>query len=62
MNKVELLAPAQNKKSIDAVKKYANAVYFGTEALNMRMNADNISLKILPMISFPYLRCAAFLL
>ncbi len=48
MNKVELLAPVQNKKSIDAVKNYANAVYFGTEALNMRMNADNISLNTLP--------------
>lgn len=48
MNKIELLAPAQNKKSINAVKNFANAVYFGTEALNMRMNADNISLQTLP--------------
>ncbi|UYP43826.1 hypothetical protein NEF87_000111 [Candidatus Lokiarchaeum ossiferum] len=48
MNKIELLAPAQNKKSINAVKNFANAVYFGTEALNMRMNADNISLQSLP--------------
>ncbi|MHA1776588.1 MAG: peptidase U32 family protein [Promethearchaeota archaeon] len=44
MKKVELLAPAQNKKSIDAVIPYANAVYFGSDALNMRMNADNIPL------------------
>lgn len=43
MQDVELLAPAQNKKSIQAVAPYANAVYFGTDALNMRMNADNFS-------------------
>lgn len=43
MDNVELLAPAQNLKSIKAVVGYANAVYFGTEALNMRMNANNIS-------------------
>jgi putative protease len=45
MDPVELLAPAQNIKSIKAVAGVANAVYFGTEALNMRMNAANISLK-----------------
>ena len=48
--KVELLLPAQNKKSIIAVKEYANAVYFGTEALNMRINADNFMIKDLPEI------------
>ncbi|MHA1920223.1 MAG: peptidase U32 family protein [Promethearchaeota archaeon] len=47
---VELLLPAQNKKSIIAVKKYANAVYFGTESLNMRINADNFMLKNLPEV------------
>ncbi len=45
MDPVELLAPAQNIKSIKAVAGVANAVYFGTEALNMRMSAANISLK-----------------
>ena len=48
--KVELLLPAQNKKSIIAVKDYANAVYFGTEVLNMRINADNFMIKDLPEI------------
>ncbi len=48
--KVELLLPAQNKKSIIAVKEYANAVYFGTEALNMRIHADNFSISNLPKI------------
>ncbi|MHA1518928.1 MAG: peptidase U32 family protein [Promethearchaeota archaeon] len=43
MPEVELLAPAQNKKSISAVAPYANAVYFGASALNMRMNADNFA-------------------
>jgi putative protease len=43
-NRVELLLPAQNKKSITAVKDYANAVYFGVDTLNMRANADNIPL------------------
>ncbi|WP_457559419.1 peptidase U32 family protein [Candidatus Harpocratesius sp.] len=53
MKKVELLAPAQNKKSIQAVAPFANAVYFGSEALNMRMNADNFSLKDLkPIVAF----------
>ncbi|MHA1562209.1 MAG: peptidase U32 family protein [Promethearchaeota archaeon] len=47
---VELLLPAQNKKSIIAVKNYANAVYFGTEALNMRIHADNFSITNLPEI------------
>ena len=48
MKSIELLAPAQNKKSIKAVANLANAVYFGTDALNMRMNANNISIKDLP--------------
>ena len=47
---IELLLPAQNKKSILAVKEYANAVYFGTEALNMRIHADNFMIKDLPEI------------
>ncbi len=45
--KVELLVPIQNKKSINAIKDYANAIYFGTESLNMRMNADNVSLDLI---------------
>lgn len=47
---IELLAPAQNLKSIKAVIGKADAVYFGVEALNMRMSADNISLNDLPQI------------
>ena len=42
--KVELLVPAKNFKTIKAVAKYADAVYFGTDALNMRIKADNIPL------------------
>ena len=48
--KVELLLPAQNMKSVKAVKGIADAVYFGTDALNMRMNADNFPLSQLDEI------------
>lgn len=48
---IELLAPAQNLKSIKAVVGKADAVYFGVEALNMRMNADNIGLNDIPKIT-----------
>ncbi|MHA1870454.1 MAG: peptidase U32 family protein, partial [Promethearchaeota archaeon] len=44
-SKVELLTPAQNKKSVQAVLGHADAVYFGTETFNMRMNARNIKEK-----------------
>jgi putative protease len=50
MPQVELLAPAQNLKSIKAVVGIANAVYFGTETLNMRINADNLALKDFPSV------------
>lgn len=45
MEKVELLAPAKNLKAIKAASKYADSVYFGIEKFNMRMRAENISLK-----------------
>jgi putative protease len=50
IKKVELLMPAQNLKSLKAVVNKADAVYFGAESLNMRMNADNFSLDDLPQI------------
>ena len=50
LSKVELLMPAQNLKSIKAVVNKADAVYFGAESLNMRMNADNFSLDDLPQV------------
>jgi putative protease len=40
--KVELLIPAQNKKSVQSAIGNADALYFGTETFNMRMNARNI--------------------
>jgi putative protease len=40
---VELLIPAQNKKSVQAAIGYADAIYFGTETFNMRMHAQNIA-------------------
>ncbi|MDY6865907.1 MAG: peptidase U32 family protein, partial [Halobacteriota archaeon] len=43
MKKVELLAPAKNIKSIKAGLSYADAFYFGSKRLNMRMQADNFS-------------------
>jgi len=44
MEKVELLAPAKNLKSIKAAVKYADSVYFGIEKFNMRMRSENIVL------------------
>jgi len=45
---VELLLPAQNKKSVQAAIGNADAIYFGTETFNMRMAAKNISQSDLP--------------
>ncbi|MCP4763862.1 MAG: U32 family peptidase [archaeon] len=39
---VELLIPAQNKKSVQASIGKADAIYFGTETFNMRAHARNI--------------------
>ncbi|MGV9205625.1 MAG: peptidase U32 family protein [Promethearchaeia archaeon] len=50
MDKVELMAPLKNKKSLKAVIGKADAVYFGVESLNMRMFSDNIRLKVLPKL------------
>ncbi len=43
--KPELLAPLRNYKSLNAVLDKADAVYFGVEALNMRMFSDNFKLE-----------------
>ena len=45
---VELLIPAQNKKSVQAAIGHADAIYFGTETFNMRMHAKNITQADLP--------------
>ncbi|TFG19281.1 MAG: U32 family peptidase [Promethearchaeota archaeon] len=45
---VELLIPAQNKKSVQAAIGYADAIYFGVETFNMRMHAQNITQADLP--------------
>jgi len=44
-NSVELMAPLKNFKSLNAVLKNADAVYFGIESLNMRMYSDNFKLE-----------------
>ncbi|MFX1571875.1 MAG: peptidase U32 family protein [Promethearchaeota archaeon] len=49
-NKVELMAPLKNFKSLKAALKYADAVYFGVESLNMRMFSDNFKLEDLNKI------------
>lgn len=51
MEKVELLSPAKNWKSLKAMADYTDAVYFGVEILNMRMMADNFKLEDLRDIS-----------
>lgn len=50
MEKVELLAPAKNIKSIKAASKYANSVYFGIKHFNMRMQSENIALETLEKV------------
>ncbi|QEE14355.2 peptidase U32 family protein [Promethearchaeum syntrophicum] len=48
---VELLAPAKNFMAIKASGPYADAVYFGVNSFNMRMNADNFPIESLPKIA-----------
>ena len=48
---VELLAPAQNFKSLKVVAGLVDAVYFGVEMLNMRMRADNFRTEELPQVA-----------
>ncbi len=50
-DQVELLAPAKNFMAIKASGLYADAVYFGVDAFNMRMNADNFPIESLPKIA-----------
>jgi len=51
MNKVELLSPAKNLKSIKAATPHADSVYFGIEKFNMRMRAENFALEDLPRVA-----------
>ncbi|MFX1324713.1 MAG: peptidase U32 family protein, partial [Promethearchaeota archaeon] len=44
-NRVELMAPLKNFKSLNAVVDLADAVYFGVESFNMRMYSDNFRLE-----------------
>jgi putative protease len=48
---VELLAPAKNFMALKASGPYADAVYFGVNSFNMRMEADNFPLSSLPRIA-----------
>ena len=50
MNKVELMSPLKNSKSLNAVLNKADAVYFGVESMNMRMFSDNFKLADLSAI------------
>jgi putative protease len=50
-SRVELLAPAKNFMAIKASGPYADAVYFGAQDFNMRMEADNFSLDQLPKVT-----------
>jgi putative protease len=49
-NRVELMSPLKNLKSLNAVLGKADAVYFGIESLNMRMYSDNFKLEDLSSI------------
>jgi putative protease len=48
---VELLAPAKNFMAIRASGPYADAIFFGVNIFNMRMNADNFKISDLPKIA-----------
>ena len=50
-DQVELLAPAKNLMAIKASGPYADAVYFGVNSFNMRMNADNFPIETLSKIA-----------
>ncbi len=50
-SKVELLAPAKNFMAIKASGPFSNAIYFGINNFNMRMNADNFPIESLPKIA-----------
>ncbi|MBN1216702.1 MAG: U32 family peptidase [Candidatus Lokiarchaeota archaeon] len=49
-NKVELLVPLKNEKSLNAVLGNADAVYFGLESFSMRQFSDNFKLDELNQI------------
>ncbi|MHA2007906.1 MAG: peptidase U32 family protein [Promethearchaeota archaeon] len=49
-NRVELMTPLKNYKSLNAVLGKTDAVYFGVESLNMRMYSDNFKLEDLTSI------------
>jgi len=45
MKKPEIMSPIRDWSSLEACKKYADAVYFGLSDLTMRANADAFNLK-----------------
>ncbi|MFX1500282.1 MAG: peptidase U32 family protein [Promethearchaeota archaeon] len=49
-NRVELMSPLKNYKSLNAILHKADAVYFGVESFNMRMYSDNFKLEELTEI------------
>jgi len=49
-NKVELMSPLKNYKSLNAILELADSVYFGVEDLNMRAFSDNFRLRDLKKI------------
>jgi putative protease len=51
MQKVELLVPAKNFKVLKAALQYADSFYFGVQAFNMRMQADNFAIEDLPKVT-----------
>ncbi len=50
-NKVELMAPARNFKTIKAIVNHADSVYFGIKRFNMRMKTENIDIEDLSKVT-----------
>nr|MDO8084729.1 peptidase U32 family protein [Candidatus Sigynarchaeum springense] len=51
IERVELLAPCRNWKSLKAAEQHADGIYFGTHVLNLRQMADNFEIGDLPGVA-----------
>ena len=48
MKKPEVMSPIKNWASLEACKKYADAVYFGVPDLSLRSRSNDLTLKVIP--------------
>ena len=48
MKKPEVMSPIKNWASLEACKKYADAVYFGVPDLSLRARTNSLTIKDIP--------------